>query len=158
MRGCDTVVGVVLWPSCCRWMKKNWLALINAEAFLFWVRNDWLLFLTMTANQSQNDWLLFLTMTANQSQNDWFLFLTMTANQSQNDWLLLILNDWLLAFPFWERKTNFFWRKFSHDLRKDWSCWIWHPNFCDITVISRQCYSDPHDYMNHHWHHCFDSY
>ena len=71
---CDTVVGVVSWSSCCRWMKKNWLTLINAKAFLFWARNDWL------------------------------LFLAITANQTQNDWLLLILNDCLLIFSFWVRK------------------------------------------------------
>ena len=39
---CDTVVGVVSWPSCCRWTKKNWLALINAEAFTLLGDNDWL--------------------------------------------------------------------------------------------------------------------
>ena len=86
---CDTVVGVILWSSCCRWMKKIWLALINAETFSFWARNDWLLFLAITVNQTQNDW---------------FLFLAMTVNQTQNDWLLLILNDCLLIFSFWMRK------------------------------------------------------
>ena len=51
---CDTVVGVVLWPSCCRWMKKIWLTLINAETFFFWARNDWLLLIL-------NDWLLIFS-------------------------------------------------------------------------------------------------
>ena len=61
--------------------QKNWLTLINVKTFFFWARNDWL------------------------------LFLTMTVNQSQNDWLLLILNDWLslmLTFLFWTRKKFLF--------------------------------------------------
>ena len=118
---CDTVVDVVSWPSCCWWMKKNWLTFINAETFLFWMRNDWL------------------------------LFRAMTANQSQNDWFLLILNDWLPAFLFWARKPNSFLWKFFCDLRKNWSHWVWHFNFCNIIAISKECYNHSHDYMNHHW-------